>query len=131
MQLQTAPHSRFITERLAGYYVLSRDGWAADYNHPQDWFDNLWGAVAGCPDTSCTSGYDTKAFDQLLAKADAEPLPASIPDYKTLNRQLIDDVVYVPLFYTVDAFVFKPYVLGAGSNNMFDYLWDQVQLVSH
>ena len=131
VQLQTAPHSRFITERLAGYYVLSRDGWAADYNHPQDWFDNLWGAVAGCPDTSCTSGYDTKAFDQLLAKADAEPLPASIPDYKTLNRQLIDDVVYVPLFYTVDAFVFKPYVLGAGSNNMFDYLWDQVQLVSH
>ena len=131
VQLQTAPHSRFLTERLAGYYVMSRDGWAADYNDPQDWFDNLWGTVAGCPDTSCTTGYATKAYDQLLAKADAEPLTAALADYKTLNRQLIDDVAYAPLFYTVDAFVFKPYVLGAGANNMFDYLWDQIQMVSH
>ena len=131
VQLQTVPHTRFISERLAGNYVLSRDGWAADYNHPQDWFDNLWGKVAGCPDANCASGYDTKAYDQLLARADAEPLPASIPAYKTLHRQLIDDVVYIPLFYTVDAFLFKPYVLGAGSNNMFDYWWNQIQLLSH
>jgi ABC-type oligopeptide transport system substrate-binding subunit len=131
VQLQTAPHSRFVTERLGGRYVLSRDGWAAGYNHPQDWYDNLWGQVAGCPDTSCASGYDTRAYDQLLAKADAEPLPASIPDYKTLNRQLIDDAVYIPLFYPVSAYLFKPYVLGAGTNNMVDYWWDQIQLISH
>jgi oligopeptide transport system substrate-binding protein len=131
VQLQTAPHSRFVTERLSGKYVLSRDGWAADYNHPQDWYDNLWGQAAGCPDTSCTSGYATRAYDQLLAKADAEPLTTSIPDYKTLNRQLIDDVVYIPLFYPVSAYLFKPYVLGAGANNIFDYWWDQIQLVSH
>jgi oligopeptide transport system substrate-binding protein len=131
VQLQTAPHSRFVSERLAGKYVLSRDGWAADYNHPQDWYDNLWGQLAGCPDTSCTSGYDTRAYDQLLAKADAESLSSAIPDYKTLNRQLIDDVAYVPLYYPVSAFLFKPYVLGAGSNNMFDFWWDQIQLVSH
>jgi oligopeptide transport system substrate-binding protein len=131
VKLQTIPRSRFLTERLSGHYVLSRDGWAADYNHPQDWFDNLWGQVAGCPDANCTSGYDTKAYDQLLAKADAQPLPTSIPDYKALHRQLIDDVAYIPLFYTVDAFLFKPYVLGAGSNNMFDYWWNQIQLVAH
>jgi ABC-type oligopeptide transport system substrate-binding subunit len=131
VKLQSVPHTRFITERLKGAYTLSRDGWAGDYNHPQDWYDNLWGQVAGCPDTSCTTGYDTKAYDQLLTKADAEPLTAAIPDYKVLSRQLIDDVAYVPLFYTVDAFLFKPYVLGAGSNNMFNYYWDQVQLTAH
>ena len=131
VKLQTVPHTRFITERLRGSYVLSRDGWAADYNHPQDWFDNLWGKAAGCPDTSCSSGYQTHAYDELLAKADTEPLTAAIPDYKALSRQLIDDVAYIPLFYTVDAFLFKPYVLGAGSNNMFDYYWNQVQLTSH
>jgi oligopeptide transport system substrate-binding protein len=131
VKLQGVPHSRFITERLKGNYVLSRDGWAADYNHPQDWFDNLWGENAGCPDVGCTTGYDTKAYDQLLAKADTEPLPGAIADYKALSRQLIDDVVYVPLFYKVDAFLFKPYVLGAGSNNMFTYYWNQIQLVSH
>jgi oligopeptide transport system substrate-binding protein len=129
--LQTIPHSRFITERLRGTYVMSRDGWAADYDHPQDWFDNLWGQAAGCPDDTCSGGYDTHAYDQLLAKADSEPLTQAIPDYKTLSRQLIDDVVYLPLFYTVDPFLFKPYVLGAGSNNMFDYYWNQIQITAH
>ena len=131
VKLQTVPRTRFITERLKGMYVIARDGWAADYNHPQDWFDNLWGGVAGCPDVGCSSGYQTTAYDQLLGKADAEPLGAAIADYKTLSRQLIDDVAYLPLFYTVDAFLLKPYVLGAGSNNLFDYYWNQIQLVSH
>lgn len=129
--LQAIPHTRFITERLRGTYVLSRDGWAADYDHPQDWFDNLWGQAAGCPDDSCSSGYDTRAYDQLLARADAEPLAQAITDYKTLSRQLIDDVAYIPLYYTVDPFLIKPYLVGAGSNNMFDYYWDQIQVTTH
>ena len=129
--LQAIPHTRFITERLKGTYVLSRDGWAADYDHPQDWFDNLWGQTAGCPDMSCSSGYQTHAYDELLARADAEPLSMAITDYKTLSRQLIDDVAYIPLFYTVDPFLFKPYLLGAGSNNMFDYYWNQIQITAH
>lgn len=131
VNLQPIPHTRFITERLKGTYVLSRDGWAADYDHPQDWFDNLWGQAAGCPDLSCSSGYDTKAYDQLLARADTEPLNLAIPDYKTLSRQLIDDVVYIPLYYKVEPFLFKPYVLGAGSNNLFDYFWNQIQISAH
>ena len=129
--LQAIPHTRFITERLRGMYVLSRDGWAADYDHPQDWFDNLWGQPAGCPDVSCTTGYDTHAYDQLVEKADTEPLNLAIPDYKMLSRQLVDDVAYIPLYYTVDAFLFKPYVLGAGSNNLFDYYWNQIQITAH
>ncbi len=131
VSLQAIPHTRFITERLKGTYVISRDGWAADYNLPQDWFDNLRGQAAGCPDVSCTSGSATKAYDQLLAKADAGPLNAAIPDYKMLSRQLIDDVAYIPLFYTVDPFLFQPWVLGAGANNMFDYYWNQIQIGAH
>ena len=131
VELRAVPRTTFISDRLKGGYVMARDGWMGSYNHPQDWFDNLWGEAAGCPDVGCTSGYDTKAYDKLVAKADAEPLSAAIPDYVALSRQVIDDIVYIPLFYTVDAFLFKPYVLGAGSNNMFNYYWDQIQLLSH
>jgi hypothetical protein len=40
-------------------------------------------------------------------------------------------VAYIPLFYTVDALLAKPYVLGAGSNNLFNYYWNQIQLTAH
>ena len=124
-------HSQFIKGRLKGQYTLSRDGWQADYNHPQDWFDNLWGNVVGCPDSSCTTGYDTKAYDTLLAKADAEAMPAALADYKSLNQMLIDDVTYIPLYYSVGSFLTKSYVKGFGTNAFFDHYWNEVQILSH
>jgi oligopeptide transport system substrate-binding protein len=131
VDLRIVPRSTFITQRLRGEYVLARDGWTADYDHPQDWFDNLWGSGAGCPDVSCSSGYVTRAYDQLLGKADGEPMSSALADYKALSKLLIDDVGYLPLYYTVGAFLIKPYVLGAGSNNLFDYYWDQIELLAH
>jgi oligopeptide transport system substrate-binding protein len=131
VDLLPVSHSQFIKARLKGTYVLSRDGWQADYNHPQDWFDNLWGNVVGCPDSGCTSGYDTKAYDDLLAKADAEPLDQAKADYAQLNQMLISDVAYIPLYYSVGAFLIKPYVKGAGTNAFFDNSWTNIQIMSH
>ncbi len=129
--IQPVSHSQFIQARLKGAYTLSRDGWQADYNHPQDWFDNLYGNVVGCPDSGCTTGYDTAAYDSLLKKADAEPMPAALADYKSLNQMLIDDVTYIPLYYSVGAFLIKPYVKGAGTNAFFDHYWNEIQILSH
>ena len=131
VDLQADLYSQFLRARLNGQYALSRDGWQADYDHPQDWFDNLWGQLAGCPDSNCTSGYDTKAYDDLVARADAEPVNLALADYKQLSQMLIDDVVYIPLFYANGSFLFKPYVRGAGSNNFFDFHWNEIQLLSH
>jgi ABC-type oligopeptide transport system substrate-binding subunit len=131
VELQAVSHSAFIKSRLKGDYVLSRDGWQADYNHPQDWFDNLWGTALGCPDSSCTTGYHTQAYDDLLAKADQETGDQAAADYKKLSQMLIDDVVYIPLFYSVGSFLIKPYIKGAGSNAFFDYAWAGIQILSH
>lgn len=131
VNLIAVSHHAFILARLAGKYGISRDGWQADYNHPQDWFSGLYGSALGCPDSGCTSGYSTPAFDALLAKANAEPLQAALPDYQALSQMLISDVVYVPLFYSVGAFLIKPYVTGAGSNNFVDYPWNGLQIKSH
>lgn len=131
VELQAQSHSAFIKARLSGHYVMSRDGWQADYNHPQDWFDNLWGSALGCPDSSCTSGYHTAAYDALVKQADAESGDAALADYKKLSQMLIDDVVYIPLYYSVGAFLIHTYVQGAGTNNFVDYPWDGIQLLQH
>ncbi|OLD49767.1 MAG: hypothetical protein AUI42_06405 [Actinobacteria bacterium 13_1_40CM_2_65_8] len=131
VELQAVSHSAFIKSRLKGDYVLSRDGWQADYNHPQDWYDNLWGSALGCPDSSCTTGYHTQAYDDLLKKADQETGDQALADYKKLAQMLIDDVVYIPLFYSRGSFLIKPYVKGAGTNNFVDYPWVGIQILSH
>jgi oligopeptide transport system substrate-binding protein len=131
VKVQPVQRTQFIDARLKGSYVLSRDGWQAQYNHPQEWFDNLWGRFAGCPDVTCTSGYDTRAYDNLVAKADSQPLAIAIPDYQALSRLLIADAAYIPLYYSVGVFLIHPWVKGAGSNNLFDYYWNQIQIETH
>jgi len=123
-------HSAFIKARCKGSYVTARDGWQADYNHPQDWFDNQWGKLAtagGCNG----SGYDSPAFDQLATEADALPLDQAIPKYKQMGKMLSDAVAYVPLYYSVGAFLIKPYVKGAGTNNFFDRYWNEISILQH
>jgi len=131
VSLTPVDHSAFIRGYLSGKYVMARNGWQADYNHPQDWVDNLWGKIPGCPDSNCGSGYDTPAYDAAVAAADQLPLAQAIPQYQAIMKMLEDDATYIPLYYSQGAFLFKPYVQGAGTNNFFDYYWDQIQILSH
>jgi ABC-type oligopeptide transport system substrate-binding subunit len=46
-------------------------------------------------------------------------------------KMLEDDVTYIPLYYSQGAFLIKGYVNGAGTNNFFDYWWNQYKIMSH
>jgi oligopeptide transport system substrate-binding protein len=130
VDLQPVDHSAFIKARLKGGYVISRDGWQADYNHPQDWYDNLYGKNAGGADGT-TTGYVSTAYDTTLASADAKKLADALPEYAKLSKMLEDDAAYIPLYYGVGAFLFKPYVKNAGTNNFFDHYWNEMSILQH
>jgi len=131
VDVQPESHSQFIKDRLSGKFVLSRDGWQADYDHPQDWFDNLYAKITGCPDTNCTSGYTSSQFDALATQADTKQVGDAIPMYKQMSQMLIDAAAYIPLFYSVGAFMTKPYVKGAGTNPFADYWWNEYRILQH
>jgi oligopeptide transport system substrate-binding protein len=122
--------SIFINNRLSGKYLMSRDGWQFDYNHPQDWYDNLWGAIPSSAGAN-TSGFDDPQYDSILKQADAEPLTTALPLYNQLAQILQTDVVYIPLYYSVGNFLIQPYVSGAGSNTAFDHYWNEIKILSH
>ena len=122
--------SQFINNRLAGKYVMSRDGWQFDYNHPQDWFDNLWGSMASAGGSN-TSGFDDPTYDSLLKQADSEPLTQAVSLYKQISQLLRQDVVYIPLYYAAANFAIHSYVKGAGSNAQADYYWDEISIQAH
>ena len=123
----------FIQDRQAGKYVMARDGWQADYDHPQDWYDNLWGEQAESA-TANTSGYAGDAshpYNPILAKADTLPTDQAIPEYNKLGKMLEDDAVYIPLYYSVGQFLINPWVKGAGTNNFFDHYWNEISILQH
>jgi len=122
--------SQFISNRLTGKYMMSRDGWQFDYNHPQDWFDNLWGYLATAGGAN-TSGFDDPSFDDVLKQADALPIDQALPLYKQLAEILQQDVVYIPLYYSVANLVIHSYVKKAGSNAAFDHYWNEISIQSH
>jgi len=127
------PHpdaTAFIQDRQSGKFVISRDGWQADYDHPQDWFDNLWGKQVLDANAN-SSGYDSTTYDENLAKADALPLEQALPVYKKISQELSDNVIYIPLYYSQGVFLIHPYVKGAGSNNFFDRWWNEIQILQH
>jgi ABC-type oligopeptide transport system substrate-binding subunit len=131
VDIQPEAHSQFVKDYLSGRFVLHRAGWQADYNHPQDWYDNIWGKPAGCPDSNCGSGYDSPQYDQLLQQADGKKLEDALPLYRQISRLLQDEVAYIPLYYAQGAFMIKPYVRGAGTNNFFDYYWNEISIQRH
>ncbi len=108
-------------------YPLFRQSWAADYDHPQDWFDYLF--VTGAP--SSGSCYSNPAFDQLVANADAQPLKSSLVDYRTAGALLVNETAFAPLVYGVQQYLVHPYVKGAGGNALYDSSWTEVRILEH
>jgi oligopeptide transport system substrate-binding protein len=127
VNLQPIDHAAFIKNYTAHNYVLFREGWQADYDHPQDWFDNLFIKGGG----SNGGDYTDPKVEALVKKADAEPLDAAIPDYNAASKQMMADAAYAPLAYFKGEFMFKPYLIHAGSNNFNDFYWNEMQIGSH
>jgi oligopeptide transport system substrate-binding protein len=122
--------SIFISDRLSGKYQMDRDGWQFDYNHPQDWYDNLWGTYASSAGAN-TSGFDNAQYDTILKQADQEPLSQALPLYNQLAGILQTNALYIPLYYSVGNFLIQPYVQGAGSNTAFDHYWNEIKILAH
>ncbi len=129
VDIQLVQRSEFFKRAGNFEFVLFREGWQADYDHPQDWFDNLF----ICPPAGGNNftGYCNKAMDDLVKQADVKKLDDAIPLYKQAAKLMMDDVSYAPLYYTVGQFLYKPYLKGAGTNNFQDYFWNELAILQH
>jgi len=100
------------------------------YNHPQGLVRQPLGCVCHIGRRH-TSGFDDPTYDSILKQADTEPLATALPQYNQLAQILQNDVVYIPLYYSVGNFLIQPYVSGAGSNTAFDHYWNEIKILAH
>ncbi len=117
----------FFDERNgACAYPLFRQSWAADYDHPQDWFDYLF--VTGA--SSSGSCYSSPGLDQVVASADAAlPGSSGAAGYRVAGFMLINDSAFGGLLYGVQQYLVHPYVKGAGGNALYDNYWTGVRIL--
>ena len=118
---------------IAGQQLtLFRDTWVADYDHPQDWLDNLFTTSADQVGSDSTgSGYSNPAVDTTVAAANRLPPTSALSGYQRAGRLLLDDQAVAVLFYWSRTQLVKPYVDGYGANPLLDYGWTSIRILRH
>jgi ABC-type oligopeptide transport system substrate-binding subunit len=117
----------FDTRNSQCGFSLFRNSWSADYDHPQNWFDYLF--VSGAP--SSGSCYSNSNFDKLVRGADAKPMADALADYQQAGQQLVTDVAYGALVYSVQPYLAHAYVQGTGGNALYDFAWTEAKIFNH
>ena len=132
VELAPSDFPTLIKDRKNAKTILARGSWGADYDHPQDWYDNLWNcAQAGVGKGSQGQFYCNQAMDKLLTKANAQTIEKAVPDYQAAGQMMIDDMVQANLIYGTQTYFTNTYVKGAGFNSLYDFNWEGIKLLKH
>ena len=125
--------STFLQDRHAGKYVVSRNGWGADFPHPHNQLSDLFRCNGGNNEEQ----YCDPAFDALVdaGAADAN-LATQTQSYIDAQRLLMDQAPVVPLFWPIAVRLVQPWVLGivaTGSDhqNTGDVFYETISLGAH
>ncbi len=121
----------FLTSRQDKEYTLFRDSWGAEYDNPQDWFDNLFRCSRAAISLGNNDGICDQRVDAAVNKAESETGTQSITDYQIADKQLIADYAYAELVYQANRYFIKPYVRGAGGNALYDNSWTSISVLAH
>jgi oligopeptide transport system substrate-binding protein len=128
---QSTDFPTFLTARQDKKYILFRDSWGADYDNPQDWFDNLFICSQAAVGLGNNDGVCDPRIDTPVKKAEGETGAQATTDYTTANKQLITDVIGANIEYGANQYFIKPYVQGGGGNALYDNSWTSISITSH
>ncbi len=132
VQLGASDFPTLIKERDGKKTIIYRGSWGADYDHPQDWFDNLWNCEAAKVGHGGDEGYCNPAMDKTLNQANAmTDINKAVPLYQQAGQTLLNDVSDAVLIYGTQGYLTQKYVKGAGFNSLYDYNWEGIRLLQH
>jgi oligopeptide transport system substrate-binding protein len=88
-------------------------GWSADYPHPQDFLDILFSS-----ETNNNYGqYSNTTFDDLIKQANHElNIEKSYALYQQAEQIIVDDAACIPLSFSRNYLLIKPYIKGYSLN---------------
>ena len=103
-------------------------GWIADYPHPQDFLELLFRSGADYN----YGGYSNPDVDALIDKAGrTQNFKDSAVLYQKAEQKLVDSAAALPLFFTQNIMLVKPYVHGYKPNALGFVMLNNVSLDNH
>jgi oligopeptide transport system substrate-binding protein len=91
-------------------------GWCADFPDQQNWHTTVWATGGFSADRT---GYSSKAFDDLVKKADKEPNSKTRDDlYNQAGKLLSTDAPAAWAWYSGSKVLVKPWVKGVAFNGL-------------
>ena len=118
-------------DRKKKIVVLGRESWGIDYDHPQDWFDNLFNCAQAPIGRGNDEAYCNPDQDAITNAANAKPVEQAVPDYVKAMKALVDNQVWMTIDYGTQPYLVQTYVRGAGYNGLYDYNWQGIRLLQH
>ena len=131
VKLVTSDFPTLQRDRKKKTVVIGRESWSIDYDHPQDWFDNLFTCAQAKVGRGNDEAYCNPALDTLVSAANAKPIEQGLPDYLKAAKMITDDIVWASFIYGTQTYFAQTYVKGTGYNALYDYNWEGIRLLQH
>jgi ABC-type oligopeptide transport system substrate-binding subunit len=120
-------------DRKKKIVIMGRESWGIDYDHPQDWFDNLYTCAQAKIGRGNDEAYCNPAMDAIVNAANAKPIsdPATVAEYVRAGKMLVNDVVWAATDYGTQPYLTQSYVKGMGYNSLYDFPWEGIRILQH
>ena len=107
VKIQQAEAGTFFSDIDQGRYQMFHLGWIMDYPDPEDILDILFYSTSRQNNTR----YANTEIDGLLESARLEQdTEKRLATYQQVEKKLVEDAVWIPMFYSVTHALVKPYV---------------------
>jgi len=134
MDIRCTDFGTFRTERRAGnVYDIARNGWGADFPHPDNQNRDLFACGAG----NNNSKYCNEEYDALLNQgAAAASYEESVPFYQQAEELLATDAPVLMMRYGEGVRLIRPWVSGLtrtpnDAQNVGDKFPETIQILAH
>ncbi len=134
MDIRCTDFGTFRTERRAGnIYSIARNGWGADFPHPDNQNRDLFACGAGNNNSKyCNSDYD----DLLNQGAAAANYDAALPFYQQAEQLLVQDAPVFFMRYGEGVRLIRPWVQGltqtsSDHQNVGDVFYETIHIAAH
>ena len=109
VEIRQTDFATFLADSDAGRLQMFNGGWIMDYPDPEDILDLKFHSESPLNDI----GYSNPEVDALLDRARVEPDPARrIVLYQDAERLIVEDVAWIPLYFSVSHVVVNEAIEG-------------------